>query len=380
MPGRKRVLIILGFMHPDILKGFARKSREAGWILNIFSVLHGTVPGDWRADGMLTTNVFRPDLRRFVRGTARRLPTVLYGSNDLGVPVVHLESDERTIGRLAAEHLLELGHRHFASFRYSRNRHALSRVSGFAGRLAEAGCECISLEKLSRDGQGAGGWLRERLKRLPRPLGLYTEDDMLAMRAIEAAGVAGWRVPGDLAVIGTGNLPLVCEQSEVPITSVAVPFEEEAYRAACLLEDLLRGRKLARRPLAPVAPIGVIPRESTNAVASRHSVVRRALAWMTEQQREPDLSAAQVARACGVSVRLLYKVFETDLSSSPMAELLGLRLRSARPLLRLGEEKISTIAEVCGFANLRTFQRAFLRWHGCSATAWRAKQCERMSE
>jgi LacI family transcriptional regulator len=366
-------------MHPEILKGFARKSREAGWILNIFSVLHGTVPGDWRADGMLTTNVFRPDLRKFVRETARRIPTVLYGSNDLGFPVVNLESDERAIGRLAAEHLLELGHRHFASFRYSRNRHALGRTRGFAERLAEAGCQCTPLEKLSRDGHGAGVWLQERLKRLPRPLGLYTEDDMLAMRAIEAAGAAGWRVPGDLAIIGTGNLPLVCEQSEVPITSVGVPFEEEAYRAACLLEDLMNGRRPPRRPPVPVAPTGVIPRESTNAVAARHPVVRRALAWMAERQQEPDLSAAQVARACGVSIRLLYKVFEADLSSSPMAELLGLRLRSARRLLRHGEEKISAIAEVCGFANLRTFQRAFLRWHGCSATVWRAKQWERMA-
>ncbi len=379
MPERKRVLIILGFMHPDILKGFARKSREAGWILNIFSVLHGTVPGDWRADGMLTTNVFRPDLRRFVREAARRMPTVLYGSNDLGLPVANVESDEQAIGRLAAEHLLELGHRHFASFRYSRNRHALSRTAGFAERLAEAGFPCTSLEKLSRDGQGAGVWLQERLKQLPRPLGLYTEDDLLAMRAIEAAAGAGWRVPADLAIIGTGDLPLVCEQSEVPITSVAIPFEEEAYRAACLLEALLSGRKLPRHAPARGTLPCVIPRESTNAIAAQHPVVTRALAWMAERQQEPDLSAAQVARACGVSVRLLYKVFEADLSSSPMAELLGLRLRSACQLLRHGEEKISAVAEVCGFANLRTFQRAFLRWYGCSATAWRAKQCGRIS-
>ena len=35
------------------------------------------------------------------------------------------------------------------------------------------------------------------------------------------------------------------------------------------------------------------------------------------------------------------------------------------------EEKIETVSETCGFANLRTFQRTFLRTEGQSPLRWR---------
>ena len=67
MPTRKRILIVLGFLNSDILAGFARYAREANWIVNTMAILHGAVPHGWRAHGMLTTNVFRPELSRLER-------------------------------------------------------------------------------------------------------------------------------------------------------------------------------------------------------------------------------------------------------------------------------------------------------------------------
>lgn len=367
---RKRILIVLGFLNPSILAGFSRYAREADWILNAFSLFHNTVPPDWKADGLLTTNVFRPDLARFVRKTARRIPTVLHGCNDLRLAVPNVECDEYLIGRMAAEHLLVQEHRHFAYFRYSDNIHARRRGEGFREALRKAGHDCMDLELISEHGNGAGEWFGKQLATLPKPLGLFAEDDLLAARVIETAGEAGWQVPGDLAVVGCGNIDLVCEFGSVPITSIACPLEEQAYQAAIMLDTLLSGKKIPQQKVV-LPPIGLIARQSTNSVAAQLPLVKRALACMSAQLHDSALDARIVADHCGVSLRVLYREFEKDLRSTPMACLLRMRLRTAKDMLTQGGRKIEDVAEACGFGSLRTFQRAFQRIESQSPLRWK---------
>jgi LacI family transcriptional regulator len=370
MANRKRILIVLGFLDPAILAGFSRYAREAGWILNAFSVYHGSVPKGWQADGLLTTNVFRPALVRFVRRMAREIPTVLHGCNDLRLPALNVECDEYEIGRMAARHLLDCEHRHFACLRYSRNLHAMRRLAGFRAALREAGADCMNLEMLAEHGSGVGEWFRGKLAELPQPLGMFAEDDLLAARIIEAATDAGWQVPGDLAVIGCGNIDLVCDLGPVPITSIACPLEELAYQAAAMLDRLMSGRQPAERTFV-LPPVTLIARKSTDSVAARLPLVKRALHYMTARLGDPSLDAQAVALHCGVSLRGLYNEFQGDLRSTPMACLLRLRVRRAQELLRAENPKIEQVAETCGFSNLRTFQRAFQREEGMPPTRWR---------
>ncbi len=268
---RKRILIILGFIDPGILAEL-RYARQANWILNTLFVYHGTIPRDWRADGMLTTNTFRPDLCRFIRKTARQIPTVLYGCNDLKLPVPNVQCDDYAVGCMAADHLLEQGHRHFASFHHSCHLHALRRQEGFRNRLLQRGHDCIELQKPATLGIGIGEWFKRRLARLPQPLGLFAEDDILAATAIESALEIGRQVPRDLAVVGSGNLTLICEHSEVPITTVAIPLEEQAFQAAAMLDRLLAGQTLKKHTLV-FPPSGLIERQSTNQIAASRDAV-----------------------------------------------------------------------------------------------------------
>lgn len=374
MPSRKRILIVLGFLDPVILAGFSRYARETGWILNAFSVYHGSVPKGWQADGLLTTNVFRPDLMRFVRQMSREVPTVLHGCNDLKLPTPNVECDEYEIGRMAARHLLNCEHRHFACLRYSRNLHALRRLTGFREALREVGQDCLDLEMLAEHGNGVGEWFRRQLSGLPQPLGLFAEDDLLAARVIETATDAGWKVPNDLAVVGCGNMDLVCEFGPVPITSIATPLGEMAYRAAAMLDILMSGKRLPEMS-AVFSPVTLVARKSTDSVAARQPLVKRALDYMNKHLSEPSLDASAVAFYCGVSLRGLYNEFQTDLRSTPMACLLRLRLRRSQELLRGDHPKIESVAEACGFANLRTFQRAFQRLEGVPPTQWKRENC-----
>lgn len=367
---RKRILIILGFLNPDILAGFSRYAREANWILNAFSVFQNTVPPDWDADGLLTTNVFRPELVRFIRKTARRIPTVLHGCDDLRIGVPNVECDEYEIGRMAAKHLLDQEHRHFAYFRYSDNIHSIRRRDGFRDVLRETGHDCLDLEMISEHGNGAGEWFRKQLARLPKPIGLFAEDDLLATRVIETATDQGWQVPADLAVVGCGNITLICEFGPVPLTSFACPHEEEAYQAARMLDMLMSGKKLPKKRLI-LQPSGLIARESTYSVAASQELVKRALACMAEQLHDPTLDARNVADHCGVSLRVLYREFDKDLRITPMACLLKMRIRMSKDMLNQGNRKIEDVAEACGFGSVRTFQRAFQRIESASPMQWK---------
>jgi LacI family transcriptional regulator len=177
-------------------------------------------------------------------------------------------------------------------------------------------------------------------------------------------------VPQDLAVVGTGNLPLICDQGQVPITSVAFPLQEAAYLAASILDQMLAGAAVESQE-KPLAPLGIVARQSTNSVAAQRQIVKRALAIMEARLADAGTDAQLIARETGVSLRLLYAEFARDLHSSPATVLMRMRLRRARQLLGTTDEKISVVAENCGFANLRTFQRAFSRLEGVSPRLWR---------
>jgi len=250
---RKRILIVVGFFNPSILSGFTRYAREADWVVNVISVFHQAVPGDWEADGMLTTNVFRQDLAKFIRKYAQKIPTVLHGCDDMKLGVSNVECDEHEVGKMAAHHLIDQEHRHFAFFRYSNNIHAMKRRAGFQECLKEFGHDYIDLEMISEHGEGIEKWFKGKLSRLPKPLGLFAEDDLLAAQAIEAAMDAGWKVPEELAVVGCGNMEMVCELGSVPITSISCPIEEQAYQAAALLDARMRAKKKSAATIGVVA-------------------------------------------------------------------------------------------------------------------------------
>jgi LacI family transcriptional regulator len=208
---------------------------------------------------------------------------------------------------------------------------------------------------------------------LPKPLGILAEDDLLAARIIEVATDAGLRVPGDLAVIGCGNIDLVCNFGSVPITSIIQPLEEQGYQAAAMLDLMISGKKLpVRNAIFP--PTALIARKSTDSIAASLKIVKQALAFMSQHLEDPDLDAPAVANHCGVSLRLLYKEFEKDLMSTPMTCLLRTRLRKAKDMLLAGGHKVEGIAEACGFSNLRTFQRAFQREENQTPTGWMQAQ------
>lgn len=93
---------------------------------------------------------------------------------------------------------------------------------------------------------------------------------------------------------------------------------------------------------------------------------------------DPQLSPLGIARAMGMSVSHLHRIFASG-GASVMAEVRALRLRRASELLAARAHRhaqVAQIARVCGFSSQQDFARVFRRQCGMSPSQFRRENGE----
>ncbi|WP_433144209.1 LacI family DNA-binding transcriptional regulator [Actinomadura nitritigenes] len=156
-------------------------------------------------------------------------------------------------GRLAAEHLLDLGHTRVAVIAgepYAST--GADRTAGFLEHCRERGVGVPPDAVVHSSFDTAGGRAAaERLLTGPhRPTAIFAVNDFAAIGALGAARDHGLRAGSDLAIMGYNDTPLAAELP-IPLTSVAVPMREIGRRAMDLLSSVLRGQPVESERLAP---------------------------------------------------------------------------------------------------------------------------------
>lgn len=375
MTKKRRVLILLGWHDERVLRTLVRHAKDADWHLETRHFFDETLPQGWTGDGMLISNPGRPNLLRFMIAQAPKQPTVLIERNHpakLKV-AVHIHEDNVMAGRLAAEHLLAMGHKHFVWWSSARGPVPDERLAGFREGLAQAGCDCTTLEYHTTgersEWQRRRKWLGRQLAKLPRPVGLFAMDDQLAAEAVEMCEECGLHVPEDVAVVGVGNIALASETSPVAITSVDLDEEEIALEGARCLDRLMNGECLLNVPVV-IQPRGLVARQSTAALAVTHPVTIQAIHHLREHLAK-TFDVESLAAACGVSARTLYHLFRSDLRCTPVEFLKREQLARAQIMLESGETRIKELVASCGFGTARTMNRIFQSQLGCSPKEWR---------
>jgi hypothetical protein len=161
-------------------------------------------------------------------------------------------SDALAAGRLAAEHLLGLGHSRLAFVGPAADVHAFrQRERGFVQALRAAGVALPSAWLRRAPATAAGGMraMRALLAERPRPTAVFCANDLAAVGALKACAAAGVRVPAELSLVGCDDVELASLVSP-ELTTVRVPARELGARAARLLVQ----RLAAPAPGAPGAP------------------------------------------------------------------------------------------------------------------------------
>ncbi|HEX4247353.1 MAG TPA: substrate-binding domain-containing protein [Pseudonocardia sp.] len=207
-----------------------------------------------RVDGMIFGDAY-VDGRFLDEVAARGVPFVLV-SRRAGRHV-SVTCDDYHGGRLAAEHLLERGHRSVAVIAgepYAST--GIDRTAGFVDTYREAGLR-IPPERILHSPFDARGGRLAAEKLLSRdapggrpPTAIFAVNDFAAIGALGAARDLGLLAGTDLAVVGFNDTPLAAELP-IALTTIRSPMHEMGRRGMELLVKLIRGDEVAAERLRP---------------------------------------------------------------------------------------------------------------------------------
>ncbi|MGL4634470.1 MAG: LacI family DNA-binding transcriptional regulator [Beijerinckiaceae bacterium] len=182
-----------------------------------------------------------------------RLPVVLTWCSDGHFPSVVIDNERA--GYLAAQHLLQLGHRRIGMITGYRqfNDRQKARLAGARAALKSAGLDlpdqCVTEQPLTLAGGRAGCATLMELSK--KPTGLIGGIDLFAIGCIEEAHARGLMVPQALSVIGIDGLEMSAHLSP-SLTTVYVPTAQIGQTAATKLIAQVRGEAFDRQTELPV--------------------------------------------------------------------------------------------------------------------------------
>ena len=164
--------------------------------------------------------------------------------------------DSELGGRLATEHLIELGHRRIGLISVSRHGNETQEcLAGYQTALADA--QVPFDPNLVRHGdlaeEGAYQRALELLNQEQPPTALLVTGNYLATRILQAIQARGMRIPGDLALVIVGDVPGL-SMFQPSMTVVRQPIYGMGQEAASLLLRRIRGEAPQSPLLVRLAP------------------------------------------------------------------------------------------------------------------------------
>ena len=365
----------MGFREEETLRGIRRVAEAQGsrLVLDVYAV-HQPPEG--------CAGIIAPP-RRYAGRHFReaRVPVVCIGWTRIPVGTARVLENRYEAGRVAARHLVEQGYQSFGYLGFTRN--APSRMERYYCRkeLHRIGRRMHSVRTFSTYTSKRQWWtevkaaLDEWLPRLKPPAGILVARPGLARTLADRALHLGLRIPQDVGIVAADDFPAVCELTPA-LTSIRFDYAELGYRAATILERLMRG--IPPPEEAILLPPSLVPRQSTDRQSLADPVVARALAFIDGHSFE-RIRPGDVAAAAGVSARMLQRRFRQAGRETVVQEIAKARVEHAKEQMERTLSPLPAVARHSGFRSYAAFARAFTRHAGMPPSKWprRAQHEER---
>lgn len=287
--------------------------------------------------------------------------------------------DNSTVGQLVADHFLDRGLRHFGFVGSSRFLYSTEREAAFRSVLQARGHHVAFYhdDQWEFDAEGeslplTGARVHRWLRSLPKPVGIFTPNDLWGMQLVEACREAGLLVPEDVCAVGVDDDDLFCELCRPMLSSVLVPAERIGQEAAALLDRLLDGAEPPQQPLL-LPSSGIVARRSSELLAIDDEVVKAAARFIREHKGGP-LRVEAVLDEVPIGRRSLERRFRKALGRGLAEEIRQSQLARAKRLLVETDLKVATIAVQSGYCDFRHMAQAFRQGIGISPSAFRQRE------
>jgi len=237
------------------------RSRYDLVLFNVESPVHrdehlGSLTRRDRADGLLIMSLPTP-VEELERLTSSGVPVVLVDAEGVGVTAV--VTDDVAGGRMATQHLVDLGHRAIAflgddpanSFGFTSST---QRELGYRSVLTQAGIDVrADLVRHGPHEREVGAQIGAELFALEDPpSAVFASSDVQATGIMAAATDAGLRVPEDISVIGFDDVEI---SGYIGLTTVRQPLFDSGLLGGQLLLDALAAPAPGRGVQPQVHPL-----------------------------------------------------------------------------------------------------------------------------
>lgn len=362
--------------HLQLYAGCQHYADEAGWLCSVNPAIERMLAVG--ADG-------RPNYDGII---ARATPALAAAAEKFGVPLVNVWlnspvrglpsvfSDFEISGVMAAENLIGRGFRQFGYLGHRRDIDSRQQLAGFRRVTKAAGFPCTSHHLVANRLEGsAPGWekfvagLEAWIDTWEPPIGIFVCGDLYCRYLIDVCRARGLHVSQEVAIVGTGNEPELCNAPEPSLTSIDMGYGKVGYQAAALLDRLMAGAKPPKTPEL-IAPAELVPRRSTDVYASEDLMVARALRYISENSHN-RIQVKDVASAVASTRRTLERRFNDYAGRTIADEITRLRLERAKRRMVETDAPMKDVAIDAGFRNADHFYKVFTRIEGIPPTQYR---------
>ncbi len=369
---RVAVLVELSSAHGrGVIRGIAHYARrQTNWSLHLeeSGPLRDTPSwlNVWRGEGVIA-RLETPGITRAV--LAKRVPVVNVSGYTSSRRAPQVDLDDRGVCELALDYFRQRSYRHFGYCGNPRFEWSVRRQELFAQCVAHDGGSFagFQLDGKPRSLQCLAAWL----KSLPKPCAILACNDLCGCRVLEVCDQAGLAVPGEIAVLGVDDDPILCAICRPQLSSVVPDTEGIGYLAAQTLHSMMRGEKAPETPQL-VRPLSVQSRESTDDTAVDQWHVRQALRFIHGNATR-DISVDDVVVQARSSRRFLEKQFKAVVGRPVHAEIFRVRLETAKNLLKTTGLPLKSIAARSGFRRADYLSSVFHDRLGLSPSEFRAR-------
>ncbi len=233
---------------PEIARGIEDAAQGAGYSVFLCNTnwdreketRYIELLSEKRIDGLIIAPVVRGT--RAVEGLIGSMPCVYLGRAPKRGKAGFVTIDNEKGGYLATEHLITSGRTPVGFIGAPEDSLTLEeRLKGYKNALAAYGEKLDDRYILFGDFTRETGYnlVRKMCGTRPAPRGVFGENDLLAVGALQGARDMGLRVPEDLAVVGFDDIPIAAFP-EIRLTTIGQPKYEMGVMAVEILMDRLK--------------------------------------------------------------------------------------------------------------------------------------------